>query len=60
LIISGCIIRGKNESFVGYILGSIQNIAQMRCNDKLSGSCVIVCREYLIQDYATIAQHSFS
>lgn len=37
LIISGCIIRGKKEGFVGYILGSIQNIARMRCNDKLPG-----------------------
>jgi hypothetical protein len=59
-IISSCIIRGKKEGFVGYILGSIQNIARRRCNDKLSSWCVIVSSEYLIQDYATIAQHSFS
>lgn len=58
-IISSCIIRGKKEGFVGYISCSIQNVNQRRCNDKLSSWCVIVCSEYLIQDYATIAQHSF-
>ena len=33
--------EGRNGSFVGYILGSIQTIAWRRCNDKLSGCCVI-------------------